>query len=101
MVMHEKVLWSVFGFCLMMSSCALADVSVGEFADSLAGPVWNIADLINFLLRVTGVGLLITSVVRYIEYRKGVSDITIKSVLGFFFGGISLILITFALSPKV
>lgn len=89
-------------FCMDYACGAQTQQSVGQIAENLTGPVDAIISLVRAICVISGLGLVMGSLVKFSDHRKNPQEITLGMVFMIFLAGMSLLAVAFipSLVPK-
>ena len=82
----------------LVSGVASAE-SVGEFAEQLTGPVLHIGSLIRGICIVSGIAMIVMSLIRFRERKSGV-HVSFGTIFFLGLAGVGLILLGIFLGPE-
>jgi hypothetical protein len=97
--MYRSVLLLLYALISVLYSCsaygAPAGHSFGDVASNIYEPVSIIIQLVRAVSFISGSGLLLGGMVKYIDYRRNPIAVRLSTVAFMFIFGVSLILIGF------
>ncbi len=89
--------WVFAAFLLALPQWVFArrSQSLGGIAKNLDQPIQGVIGLIQTICLIAGIGLLIGSVIKYMQHRKNPVEVTLGTVFTLLLVGLALIALTF------